>query len=77
MLSTMEILLVLYIKKVIDMKTVVQLDSKDIQGILADYFSVDISKVSLSTKREYRGQGPTEHEVHVAYAEVRIEEKDK
>lgn len=52
------------------MRTVVELSEKDIAQIIANSFDVDTKAVVLSTKEVWRGQGPTERKVQVAFAKV-------
>lgn len=52
------------------MRTVVELSEKDIAQIIANKFEVDAKSVVLSAKEVWRGQGPAERKVWVAFARV-------
>lgn len=55
------------------MKTELCLDSEDIKQIIAEYFKVNISQVSLKPYKTLSGYGPMEHEVTDVKATVQKE----
>lgn len=52
------------------MKTTIELDQEDIKKIIAEKFNCTPCEVTVSAKKEYRGQGMSEHEVHVCTVTV-------
>lgn len=58
------------------MKCTVELNEADIRGIIAEKYGVLPADVYVGTSKEYVGQGPMEHEAHVAVAKVNFTEAD-
>ena len=57
------------------MKTVFELDEKDIQVLLADKFLCDPTDVLISVTKECEGVGPTEHLVSKVKVIIKKEER--
>ena len=52
------------------MKTIIELDAKDIATIIAEKFNCIPGNVTVYAQKSYEGQGPMEHEVLNCYAKV-------
>lgn len=58
------------------MKTIIELDQEDIRKIIAEKFNCAPCQVTVSIKKEYKGQGMSEHEVHICTATVKQIERE-
>ena len=59
------------------MRTIVELNEKDIVQTIANAFDVDIDKVSLKYSEVSRGYGQNEHIEYVFSASVVLKAEDK
>ena len=57
------------------MKTIIQLESADIQKILAEKFETSIENVKMRTKEICAGYGPTETYISVPCCEIELTEE--
>lgn len=54
------------------MKCTLELNQEDIRQIIANQFKVDLPYVNVTTKKQSKGYGPTEHDVYEAAATLDI-----
>ena len=59
------------------MKTVTELDEKDIAQIIANSFDCDLKNVQVYTESHWEGVGPMEHQVSRCKAKVIINQEGK
>ena len=59
------------------MKTIIQLESADIQKIIAEKFETSIENVKLRTKEVCTGYGPAETYINVPCCEIELTDQKK